>query len=136
MSKILTPLERKRAYEQDYFRYNFLRIWQRRYSQMLGRAEGRSTNKSHAQGKDIMSKDDFLIWCKEFDNLDAFMSLWFVWAEHGFKLWWAPSIDRIHSDKGYTIGNIQWMGFAENCKKNNKSPIDHEDETWDEGIEI
>lgn len=120
----------KRKAELELMRYNFIRLWKRRHNSMLRRVEGRQTNKSHSEGKGIVSLEDFLAWCKSKDNLDEFLVLWSEWAEHDFKLWWAPSIDRIDSTKGYTIGNIQWMGFAENCKKNNRNPIDHSEEEW------
>lgn len=122
----MTETER-RLLDQEYFRYNFLRIWGRRYAHMKARVEGRSTNRSNAGGKELMTKEEFFKWCKDFDNLDSFMSLWFDWANSGFKLWNAPSIDRIYSDKGYVIDNIQWLSFSANCEKNNRNPITHEE---------
>jgi hypothetical protein len=140
MSKTQTPTNQRHAAkikaEHDNYCYNFLRIWKRRYSQMKGRHEGRATNASHAEGKGLLSLDEFLEWCKHPDNLDTFIVHWMDWANNNFKLFWAPSIDRIDPHKGYTVDNIQWMPFAENCRKNNKSPIDHQNEVWPEDIDF
>lgn len=122
--------KQKREREREYLRYNFLRIWQRRYAHMKARAEGRSTNKSAAGGKLIITQEEFFAWCKSDDVIDVFLVMWSNWAQNGFRLWDAPSVDRIESDKGYTIDNIQWMPFAENCRKNNRNPIDHSEEVW------
>lgn len=109
-------------------RYNFVRIWQKRYAHMLARQRGVASHQSNgALGKDIMSYDEFFKWCKDFDNLNTFLALYFDWAEDGFPRWLSPSIDRIDSHHGYIAGNIQWMSFADNCEKNNKHPITHEE---------
>lgn len=115
------------AYETEQRRYNFVRMWGKRYAHMKARAEGRSTNKSHAADKELMSRDEFFEWCKKIENIDAFITLWFDWVESGFKLWCTPSVDRRDSNKGYTADNIQWMSFSDNCEKNNKNPITHEE---------
>jgi hypothetical protein len=113
--------------ETDYRRYNFLRIWQKRYAHMKARHEGRSTNYSHCQGKGLMSREEFFRWCKDFKNLDVFLTLYFEWASADFPLHLSPSIDRVDPDGGYVDGNIQWMSFADNCEKNHKDPITHKE---------
>lgn len=110
-----------------YRRFNFLRIWDRRYYHMKARVEGRSTNKSGAQGADLMSHEDFLQWCMDWEQLSQFLVLYMEWAECGFKLAYAPSVDRISSKGGYTADNIQWMSYWENCQKNNRDPFTHEE---------
>lgn len=124
-----TSREKRIEYETEQRRYNFTRMWGKRYAHMKARAEGRSTNSSHAAGKEFMAKEEFFDWCKKLENLDTFLILWFAWAEDGFPLWLTPSVDRINPDLGYTADNIQWMSFSDNCAKNNKHPITHEELT-------
>lgn len=123
----MTARENSLAYQTEQRRYNFVRIWGKRYAHMKARHDGRSTNFSHSNGKGIMSKDEFFEWCKLQENLDSFMTLWFEWAMADFPLWLSPSIDRIDPNLGYVAGNLQWMGFAENCEKNHKDPITHKE---------
>lgn len=107
--------------------YNLILIWQRRYAHIKARAEGRSTNKSAALGKELIGYDDFFDWCKDKENFDVFLSLYYDWMQSDFSLWFSPSIDRIDPKRGYTADNIQWLSFSENCRKNNKDPITHRD---------
>jgi hypothetical protein len=112
--------------ETIYRRYNFLRIWQKRYAHMLARQRGVASHQSNgARGKPICTPEEFMAWCMEFDNLQAFLTLYFEWAMNDFVRWYSPSIDRINPAKGYTLDNLQWLSFADNCEKNNKDPIDH-----------
>lgn len=115
-------------WQADQRRYNMLRIWDKRYAHMLARQRGVASHQSNgALGKDICTKDEFIAWCKHFDNLQEFISIYFDWAANGFQRWDSPSIDRIDPTKGYTCDNIQWLSFAANCEKNNKDPITHKE---------
>ena len=87
---------------------------------MKARHDGHSTNYSHSNGKGILSKEEFLEWCMDFDNLQAFITLYFDWAAAEFDLSLSPSVDRINPDEGYVVGNLQWLAFNENCEKNHK----------------
>lgn len=126
----MTTEEKKLAWETDNRRFNFIRIWQKRYAHMVARHEGNATTKSGAEGKGIMSREEFFEWCKDFDNLNVFIAIYFDWASNGFQRWDSPSIDRINSDLGYVAGNIQWLSYQDNCKKNNINPIDHSQGGW------
>lgn len=121
----MTAREKRLAYEAEQRRYNFLRMWKKRYYHMKSRAEGRATNASHAQGKDLMTLEEFMEWCKLPENLMLFIGMWYEFAEADFPLWLSPSVDRIDPNLGYTADNIQWMTFSENCEKNHKDPITH-----------
>ena len=118
-------------WEQDQRRFNYIRIWQKRYAHMSARHDGRSTNSSQSQGKGICTREEFFEWCKSFEVLSDFMALYFDWAGEGFPLHLSPSVDRIDSTKGYVIGNLQWLSFEENCRKNNINPINHSSEVWE-----
>lgn len=122
--------EKKLAWERDNRRFNMIRIWQKRYAHMVARHEGRSTNRSNSNGKGILTREEFFEWCKDFENLNVFLALYFDWAGEGFPLHLSPSVDRINPDLGYVIGNLQWLSFEENCRKNNINPIDHSEGGW------
>lgn len=116
--------ESRRAWETEQRRFNFIRMWGKRYAHMKARHDGRSTNSSHANGKGILTKEEFFDWCKDFKNLSEFLALYFDYAESGFQLALSPSVDRIDPDKGYVADNIQWLSFSANCEKNHKY-VDH-----------
>lgn len=105
-------------YETMYRRYNFIRIWGKRYNHMKERHDGRSTHYSHCQGKGLLSRNEFFAWCMDFENLQTFLTIYFDWAAADFPLGLSPSIDRIDSDLGYIYGNLQWLTFDQNSEKN------------------
>lgn len=112
--------QRNIAYLKEARRYNFLNIWARRYAHMKARHEGRATHFSHCEGKGLLSRDEFFAWCKNFDNLNIFVAIYFDWAEADFPLGLSPSIDRIDPELGYVEGNLQWLTFDQNTEKNHK----------------
>lgn len=112
--------QKRKDWETEHRRYDFIRIWGKRYAHMKARHDGVSTNHSHSNGNGLMSRDDFFDWCKDFDNLNVFLGLYFDWAAADFSLSLCPSIDRIDPTKGYVAGNIQWLSFADNCEKGHK----------------
>jgi hypothetical protein len=116
--------ENQKLYDEEHRHYNFIRMWQRRYNHMKYRNLGITTNRSHAAGKDILTKEEFMEWCKAKHNLVQFIVMYLDWVSSGFELGLCPSIDRIDPDIGYTRENIQWMTFSDNCAKNHKY-IDH-----------
>jgi hypothetical protein len=107
--------------------YNFIKIWQRRYAHMKARQEGRASHQSNgALGKPICTPHEFEQWCMGPNNFSLFIAMYHDWAMNGFNRWESPSIDRIDPNLGYTTDNIQWLTFEENCIKNNKDPITHQ----------
>lgn len=124
----MTAKERINLRQQAHCRYNFIKIWQRRYAHMKSRQEGRASHQSNgALGKPICTPQEFEAWCMDFENLQVFLMLYFEWAMNGFNRWDSPSIDRIDPNKGYSLDNLQWLTFAENCEKNNKDPLTHKE---------
>lgn len=125
-AKTETAEQKKARYARLEFHrhYNFTLIWTRRYADMKARVEGRSTNRSHSQGKELLSKAEFEEWCISQPHFTIFLVIYMDWVRSGFNMLLAPSIDRVDSALGYTSDNMQWMTFVENCEKNNKDPID------------
>lgn len=95
----------------------------RTYRNMLSRVSGVNKNKNHLYlGKEILDKQTFYEWSLN-DNM--FNLLFDVWESFDYPRKYTPSIDRIDSKLGYTLENMQWITFSENCKrgaisKNNK----------------
>jgi len=86
----------------------------RTYRNMLSRVTGVTKNKNHLYlGLEILDKDYFYLW--SLSNFD-FNYLFTKWVESDYKRTLTPSIDRIDSKKGYTIDNVRWITFSENCR--------------------
>lgn len=85
------------------------------YRNMLSRVSGVTKNKNHLYlGKDILEKElfyDFSLRNKKFNVLFK------NWELNNYERKTTPSIDRIDTDKGYTLDNIQWVTFSENCRR-------------------
>lgn len=97
------------------YRESIKRLLQNRYLTMSQRASGKFCKRG-STGKEIVSKDDFFKWSSS--QMNQIMKLHKSWKESGFNRNLAPSIDRIDSKKGYTIGNMQWITCHENtCKR-------------------
>lgn len=116
----MSPRQKSKAWHTEQRRYSFIRIWCKRYYHMKARHEGHATHFSHSEGKGLLSKEEFFVWCKDFNNLNIFVSLYFDWAQADFPLGLSPSIDRIDPELGYTADNIQWLTFDQNTEKNHK----------------
>jgi len=85
------------------------------YRNMKSRVTGVTKNKNHLYlGLEILDKDLFY----EFSlNSNEFNVLFDKWESVSYERRICPSIDRIDPEKGYLIGNIQWITFSENCSK-------------------
>ena len=83
------------------------------YNNMKRRVDGYV--KPHIyNGLAICERNDFYEWCKRNDD---FISLYKDWIDSGCERKLSPSIDRIDSNKGYSIDNIQWITHSENSRK-------------------
>jgi hypothetical protein len=91
----------------------------RTYRNMLSRVNGVTKNKNHLYlGLEILDKEIFYEW--SLSNI-SFQDLFTYWQMCDFNRKYTPSIDRIDSKKGYTLDNIQWITFSENCRRGNQS---------------
>lgn len=89
------------------------------YRNMKSRVTGITKSKNHIyKGLSILSKKDFYNWSVNDKN---FKNLFGVWKETNYKRKLTPSINRIDSNKGYDLNNIEWITFSENCSQGAKA---------------
>lgn len=82
----------------------------RSYRNMLNRVNG--LVKPHLyKGKEILSKEQFYNWA--WGNKD-FWRLYRQWVKSGYERKLSPSVNRIDSEKGYTINNMEWLSHSVN----------------------
>jgi hypothetical protein len=95
------------------------------YEKMKQRISGRGTRRPDLYvGKILLPRDIFVVWAK---NHPDFLSLYKRYIMSDFDRRLAPSVNRIHSDKGYTLDNMEWVTSSQNSslagtvrKMNNK----------------
>ena len=107
-------------YDKNRHRNNIDRLFKNKYSGMKTRVLGKNTHKSSVEGKKLLSHKDFLIWCYERDNMIMFLRLYEKWKNGKYARKLCPSIDRINNDKGYILGNLQWITQQQNSIKHSK----------------
>lgn len=89
----------------------------RTYRNMLSRVNGILKNKVHLYGGlEILDKNVFYEW--SLNNSDYEM-LFNNWVDGDYDLKISPSIDRKDAGKGYSLDNIRWVTFSENCSTAN-----------------
>jgi hypothetical protein len=87
----------------------------RLYRNMQSRVTGVQKLKAHLYvGKSLLDRDEFYDW--SIGN-PKFHALFSEWESSNYERKLAPSVDRIDSSKGYTISNMEWVTFTENCKR-------------------
>lgn len=86
----------------------------RTYRNMQSRITGVQKKKSHLYfGKELLSREDFYNFSLNDPN---FHSLFDAWESKKYERKLSPSIDRVDSDKGYTLDNIRWLTHSENSR--------------------
>ena len=84
----------------------------RTYRNMKSRVTGVQWKKAHLyEGKSLLPKQDFYDWALESDE---FRTLFINWSLSGYDRKLSPSINRIDPEKGYELGNIEWLTHSEN----------------------
>lgn len=114
--------ENKNAYTHKYEKtpMGFL---VRKYRNMKSRVTGVQKKKYHLyKGLYLLPKQFFYSW--SLVNLD-FQELWKKWVESGYERRLCPSVDRIDSNKGYTLDNMRWITHSENSKGGCRSAKRH-----------
>jgi hypothetical protein len=85
------------------------------YRNMESRVTGVQALKYHLyKGKYLLPREEFYEWAKgnpDFDRLHD------DWVKSGYLRKLAPSVDRIDSEKGYSIDNMEWVTHSENSRR-------------------
>lgn len=98
----------------------------RTYRNMKSRVEGIQKLKAHLyEGKELLSKEQFYKWSLNNPDFERLMTHWIL---HDYCRIYTPSIDRIDSSKGYTLDNMRWVFFFQNCSEGGKSSSRREGE--------
>jgi hypothetical protein len=83
------------------------------FDNMKKRVEGRSSRDAHLwAGLPILPKEVFVEWSRNHPDFIRLFKRWTM-ADRDRKL--APSINRMNSDKGYTLDNMEWITHSQNC---------------------
>lgn len=85
------------------------------YRNMKSRIEGVQWHKAHLyRDMALIGKQHFYIWANASKD---FHRLFDEWVESGYQRKLAPSVDRKDSDRGYEIGNMEWVTHSENSRR-------------------
>ena len=83
------------------------------YTRMNQRVQGKNTANPHLfKGKSIMPRDVFKEWAK---NHPDFLKLYKQWTNNRFDQRLTPSVNRLESSRGYTLDNVEFVTFSQNC---------------------
>jgi len=91
----------------------------RKYRNMQSRITGVQWKKAHLyQGKELLSREEFLEWA---NNSPEFWDMFDAYKSSGYDRKLCPTVDRIESDKGYSLDNMRWLTHSENSKHTRRS---------------
>jgi len=83
------------------------------YTRMNQRVRGGNTRRPDLyKGLPIMPKNVFLTWSR---NHPDFLRLYKQWVTSDFDRRLTPTLNRMNSNKGYTLGNVEWLTNSQNC---------------------
>lgn len=108
---------KKTGYDKYRQKYSLKRIFNHRYRGMKQRVDGKGTRKYSVENKELCTREEFIKWCNEKENLNIFKKLHEEWKKDNFSRMSTPSINRIDDNKGYSIENIEWVSLRDNIKK-------------------
>lgn len=87
----------------------------RMYRNMKSRITGVQWAKFHLYaGKELLPKEEFYEWAK---NSPKFWELYEAYKNDNYNRKLAPSVDRIDSELGYCIENMEWVTHSENSRR-------------------
>lgn len=87
----------------------------REYRNMQSRVTGVQKKKAHLYlGKELLPRDEFYNWA--IFHID-FVLLYVKWVDSGYDRKLTPTVDRIDSDKGYCLSNMEWVTHSENSRR-------------------
>lgn len=97
------------------YKYSIRGILNKKYNAMKDRVLGKSIHTCSSKGKELCSKQEFIEWFET--SKEEFMVIYNIWKDNNFQRRYAPSIDRINNNKGYSVDNLQWLSNIDNLKK-------------------
>lgn len=87
----------------------------RLYRNMKSRISGVQKEKARLYaGKELLEKEDFYFWAK---NSPEFHKMFKEYENSGYDRKLAPTVDRINSDIGYVVSNMEWKTHSENSAR-------------------
>ena len=107
-----------RALDAKRYRTNPDRYLKHKYYMIKRRCTCYIEGHNRYLGRECLSFEEWSKYCEETN--DVFLDLYHKWQEGGFKRKLSPSIDRIDNDKGYIVGNLQWITQSQNSSKRTK----------------
>ncbi len=92
----------------------------RMYRNMQSRVVGIQMAKHHLyDGVQLWDREVFYSWAK---SSKSFHELFDKWQSSGYERRLTPSVDRINSNLGYFVGNVEWVTHGENSRRGALSP--------------
>ena len=88
------------------------------YKHMSNRVRGKGSSPKLYEGLEICTKDEFTKWALQDRNYKVLLE---SWEKQGYPLTLTPTVDRIDSKRGYSLGNIQWLSYSDNASKTDRS---------------
>lgn len=91
----------------------------REYRNMKSRVTGVQKQKAHLYlGKPLLPREMFYAWALASPE---FHSLFKAWENSHYERVLCPSVDRMDSDKGYVLSNMEWVTHSENSRRGSVS---------------
>lgn len=81
------------------------------YDKMQNRCAGYGRPKY--KGMELLTREEFYNWARASGEL---VRLFHDWNRHGHELRYRPTVDRLDTSKGYTLGNMRWITHSENSR--------------------
>ena len=86
----------------------------RKYRNMQSRTKGIQWKKKHLyNGLELLDRQEFYNWAK---NSNEFWDLFNKWVENDYDRKLCPTVNRIDSQVGYNLHNIEWLTHSENSR--------------------
>ena len=93
-----------------------------KYSSIASRCSGNSTDKyGHYNGLDYMTIQEYVLLCNE--NKELLNYMWNEYIDSGKDRKHTISVDRINNNKGYVVGNLQFILNGFNSWKRGITPV-------------
>ena len=87
----------------------------RLYRNMQSRVTGVQKKKHHLyKGIYLLPREEFYGWAGESEE---FFRLFMIWKDNGYDRKLTPTVDRIDSDGGYELSNMEWVTHSENSRR-------------------